>query len=80
MDLPPPEQDTPRDAKRPFGASDHLRWQDGHPPCARAVEFTETIGGLIGKREERYGVEIPLSDLFLFDTPAAPLDRFVHTF
>jgi hypothetical protein len=44
------------------------------------VEFTETIGGLIGKREERYGVEIPLSDLCLFGTPAALLDRFVHTF
>lgn len=40
------------------------------------VEFTETIGDLIGKLEERYGVEIPLSDLFLFGTPAAPLDRF----
>ena len=40
------------------------------------VEFTETIGGLIGKLEERYGVEIPLSDLFLFGTPAAPLDKF----
>jgi hypothetical protein len=40
------------------------------------VEFTETIGDLIGKLEERYGVEIPLADLFLFGTPAAPLDKF----
>ena len=39
------------------------------------VEFTLTIGELIGKLEERYGVEMPLSDLFLFGTPAAPLDK-----
>jgi hypothetical protein len=39
------------------------------------VEFTETIGGLIGRLEERYGVELPLADLFLFGTPAAPLDK-----
>ena len=39
------------------------------------VEFTATIGELIGKLEERYGVEMPLSDLFLFGTPAAPLDK-----
>ena len=39
------------------------------------VEFTETIGGLIGKLEARFGVEMPLSDLFLFGTPAAPLDK-----
>ena len=54
-----------------------------HTPAQKhcsTAEFTETIGGLIGKREERYGVEIPLSDLCLFGTPAALLDRFVHTF
>ena len=39
------------------------------------VEFTETIGSLIGKLEDRYGVELPMSDLFLFGTPAAPLDK-----
>jgi len=39
------------------------------------VAFTETIGGLIDKLEERYSVELPLSDLFLFGTPAAPLDK-----
>jgi hypothetical protein len=39
------------------------------------VEFTDTIGSLIGKLEDRYGVELPLSDLFLFGTPAAPLDK-----
>ncbi len=39
------------------------------------VAFTGTIGELIGKLEERYAVELPLSDLFLFGTPAAPLDK-----
>ncbi len=40
------------------------------------VEFTGTIAELIAKLEERYAVEMPLSDLFLFGTPAAPLDKF----
>ena len=39
------------------------------------VEFSENLGGLIDKLEQRYGVEIPLSDLFLWGTAAAPLDR-----
>lgn len=39
------------------------------------VEFTDTIGGLINRLEERFGVELPLSDLFLWGTPAAPLDK-----
>jgi hypothetical protein len=39
-----------------------------------SVEFSEPIAGLIGKLEERYGVEIPLSDLFRWGTPAAPVD------
>ncbi len=39
------------------------------------VEFTESIRGLIDKLEQRYGVEMPLSDLFLFGTPDAPLDK-----
>ena len=39
------------------------------------VEVVETIGGLIGKLEDGYGVEFPLSDLFLFGTSAAPLDK-----
>jgi hypothetical protein len=33
------------------------------------------IGELIGKLEERDGVEMPLSDLLLFGTPAAALDK-----
>ena len=39
------------------------------------VEFTDTIGKLIARLEERYGVEIPLADLFLWGTPAAPVDK-----
>jgi hypothetical protein len=39
------------------------------------VEFTPTIGERIDKLEERYGVERPLQDLFLFGTPAARLDK-----
>jgi hypothetical protein len=38
------------------------------------VEFTGTLGELIRRLEERYKVEVPLSDLFLWGTPAAPLD------
>ena len=37
--------------------------------------FTENIGSLIDKLEARFGVEMPLSDLFLFGTPEAPLER-----
>ena len=39
------------------------------------VEFSGTLGELIGRLRERYGVEVPLSDLFLWGTPGAPLDR-----
>ena len=39
------------------------------------VEFTDSIGALVIKLEDRYGVEIPLYDLFLWGTPAAPLDK-----
>ena len=39
------------------------------------VEFAGTVGALVSKLEERFGVEIPLSDLFLWGTPAAPLDK-----
>jgi len=39
------------------------------------VEFADTIGTLIDKLELRYGVELPLSDLFLWGTPLAPLDK-----
>ena len=39
------------------------------------VDFTGTIGELANRLEEKYGVQFPMSDLFLWGTPAAPLDR-----
>lgn len=39
------------------------------------VEFSGTLGDLIQRLQERYALEVPLSDLFLWGTPAAPLDR-----
>jgi len=38
-------------------------------------EFSEPIGALIDKLEQRYGVQLPLQDLFLFGTPMAQLDK-----
>ena len=40
------------------------------------VEFSEPIGGLIDTLEAKYGVQLPLQDLFLFGTPMARLYRF----
>ena len=40
-----------------------------------AVPFTGTVGELADALESRFGVEIPLTDLFLWGTPAAPLDK-----
>jgi hypothetical protein len=39
------------------------------------VEYSDIIGKLIDRLEERYGIELPLSDLFLWGTPLAPLDK-----
>ena len=39
------------------------------------VEFTDTIGKLIDRLEERYRVQLPLQDIFAWGTPAAPLDK-----
>ena len=39
------------------------------------VEFTGTIGELIAKLEDRYSVQMPLSDLFVFGTPAADFNK-----
>ena len=39
------------------------------------VDFSGNLDELVSKLEERYGVEIPLSDLFLWGTPAAPVDK-----
>ncbi len=40
-----------------------------------SVGVVDTLGGLVSRLRERYGVEVPLSDLFLWGTPAAPLDK-----
>lgn len=39
------------------------------------VAYSGTLAELVGKLEEAYGVEIPLSDLFTWGTPAAPVDK-----
>ncbi|MDM0000658.1 DUF2092 domain-containing protein [Variovorax sp. J22P240] len=39
------------------------------------VEFSEPNSVLVEKLEEQYGVEIPMSDLFTWGTPAAPVDK-----
>jgi len=41
------------------------------------VPFSGTIGELIDLLEQRYGIQLPLSDLFLWGTPAAPTDKIV---
>jgi len=38
------------------------------------VEFGGTIAELVNRLEEKYGVQVPLSDLFVWGTPEAPLD------
>ena len=40
-----------------------------------SAEFSEPISGFVSKLEERYGVQLPLSDLFMWGTPAAPFDK-----
>jgi hypothetical protein len=39
------------------------------------VEISEPIGGLIDRLEARYGVQIPMQDLFRWGTAAAPFDK-----
>lgn len=39
------------------------------------VAYSGTLAELASKLEEAYGVEIPLSDLFTWGTPAAPVDK-----
>jgi hypothetical protein len=39
------------------------------------LQMEGTIGDLIAKMEEKYGMQIPLDDLFRFGTPAADFDR-----
>lgn len=38
------------------------------------IEFAGTLAQLVTQLEERYAVQVPLSDLFLWGTPAAPLE------
>lgn len=40
-----------------------------------SIDFTGSNADLVTGLKERYGVELPLSDLFLWGTPAAPLDK-----
>jgi hypothetical protein len=40
-----------------------------------SVAFSGTLADLAEQLEERYGIEIPLSDLFVWGTPLAPLDK-----
>ena len=39
------------------------------------IELSDTLAGLIEKLENKFGIEVPLSDLFVWGTPAAPLDK-----
>jgi hypothetical protein len=39
------------------------------------VDFSDTIGKLVERLEEKYRVQLPLQDLFLWGTPLAPLDK-----
>jgi hypothetical protein len=39
------------------------------------VNFEDTLGGLIERLEERYGMQLPMEDLFRWGTPAAPFDK-----
>ncbi|HOW46806.1 MAG TPA: DUF2092 domain-containing protein [Rubrivivax sp.] len=39
------------------------------------VAFTGTLGELVERLEDKYSVEVPLSDLFVWGTPAAPVDK-----
>jgi len=39
------------------------------------VDYSGTLGELVEQLEARYGVQIPMADLFLWGTPKAPLDK-----
>ena len=39
------------------------------------VELADTLAGLVKRLQERFGVELPLSDLFVWGTPAAPIEQ-----
>ena len=39
------------------------------------IEFSGNLGELIKRLEDRYGVEVPLADMFVWGTPAATFDK-----
>jgi hypothetical protein len=39
-----------------------------------SVEVSDNLTGLVRRLQERYGIEVPLADLFLWGTADAPLD------
>jgi hypothetical protein len=39
------------------------------------VEYADTVSGLIDQLEEKYALQVPLRDLFVFGTPAASFDK-----
>ena len=39
------------------------------------IAFDDTIGALFDRLEQKYAVQLPLSDLFVFGTPAAQFDK-----
>ena len=46
-----------------------------YTPVQKYYSTVEPLGGLIDRLETRYGVQIPMQDLFLWGTPAAPFDK-----
>jgi hypothetical protein len=40
-----------------------------------STEAADTIAGMIRQLEEKFGIDVPLVDLFIWGTDAAPLDR-----
>jgi len=40
-----------------------------------SVAFVDTLSGLIDQLEEKYALQVPLRDLFVFGTPAASFDK-----
>jgi hypothetical protein len=40
-----------------------------------STEAADTIGGMIRQLEEKFGIDVPLVDLFIWGTEAAPIDK-----
>jgi len=39
------------------------------------IEYADTLGAMVKRLKHGFGVEVPLADLFLWGTPAAPVDQ-----